>query len=237
MKKENEPIVIVKAKGINPKEKTRDNKNQNSKMTEIQGKNINGNYGRIYVQEGGKKNLVYSEFDAPKTSNKIKLRGEENNSKTYTKINSNTMKKNKERQEGKNRSSQLRRKSIDRGGDYKNIQVTHIINSAMDIDFHIIDPLEVVTDEKKKAYRKFLNKSNRNGKNGKVKVTCSCSCDNIKIIPKEKKKDIVKTEVLSHRENPHLKRVNKEKIDNKVNKTMVGTSQRYNRHVNKNQKK
>ena len=67
-----EKVVIVKAKGINPRDKknkdqdkTRENQREsfnmnnstspNSKITKIQDKNVNGNYGRIYIQEGQKK--------------------------------------------------------------------------------------------------------------------------------------------------------------------------------------
>ncbi len=213
MKKENESVVIVKAKSFHPKNKIKDSDNQDSKIVEIKGNNENGNYGRIYVKEGGKKNLVYSEFDVPESLDKNKLRGEENNNKIHSSarnINKNdktSLNKNKGRIEDKKIAMKLKTKSIERGGDYNNIQVTHIINTTMDIDFHIIDPLEKVTEEITRKYRKIINKSNRNGKNGKVKVTCSCSCDNIKIEPKVKKEKIVKTQIVSHRENPHLKKI------------------------------
>ena len=232
MKEENEKIVIVKTNAINPKTKSKDSTNQ-------KGNNINGNYGRIYVQDGGKKNLIYSEFDVPESSDKAKLRGEENNTKTYNKINPNSryiknsdktvINKNKGRTEGKNKTPQLRRKSIDRGGDYKNIKVTHIINTSKNIDFHIIEPLEKITEEKKKKFKTIINKSNLNGKNGKVIVICSCSCDNIKIKPKEKKEKVVKTQIISKRENPHLKRKDVNKTNNKGKNSMVFQKQRYNK--------
>lgn len=246
-----QPIVIVKAKAINPKDKNnrnssnrgRDNiresfnmkdpTNQNSKITKIQENNINGNYGRIYIQEGQKKNLVYSEFSVPESSNTNILRGDHNkNAKVYNKANkvnnqyqnnankkySNSLDKNNiNRNRGrdyKKDSSNLRRKSIDRGGDYQNIQVTHIIDSAQEIDFNITDPLVIVTEEYKKKYRGNLNKFNRNGKDGKVKVTYTCSCDNIKIAPKKKKNNIGKTEVIPHRENPQLKVIKNNNVNN-----------------------
>ena len=243
-----QPIIIVKAKAINPKDKNnrsssnkskdniresfnmKDSTNQNPKITKIQENNINGNYGRIYIQEGQNKNLVYSEFSVPDSSNTDILRGDHNkNTKVNNKMNNqyqnnankrypnsldkNNVNRNRGRDYKKN-SSNLRRKSIDRGGNYKNIQVTHIIDSAQEIDFHITDPLVDVTEENKKKYRVKLNNYNRNGKNGKVKVVYTCSCDNVKIAPKKKKKNIGKTEVISHRENPQLKLINNYKINN-----------------------
>ena len=243
-----EKIVIVKAKAINPKEKSNrsqlnrnmDRKresfnanNQNNldtKVTKIQDKNVNGNYGRIYIQEGNKKNLVYSEYDKKPTSSKVTiLRDNEPKKIMYNRINRNNnysndrysdkYNKNKIRNDVKGpKSSQLRRKSIERGGNYKNVQITHIINTSMDIDFHILDPLVQCTEETKNKYRGNINRNNRNGKNGKVKVVCSCSCDNIKIKPKEKKKNIGKIQVINNRANPQLKQINNnKKKDNTTN--------------------
>ena len=262
-----EKITIVKAKAINPKDKKnkeqsisfnmKDNTNQNSKITKLQENNINGNYGRIYIQEGQQKNLVYSEFDVPKSTNTNLLRNNENQTKKYNKVNqpknvsntrySNSIDRNavnKNRGGGRdnnNRESRLRRKSIDRGGDYKNIQITHIIDSALDIDFHITEPLIIVTEEIKKKYRGTINKTNRDGKNGDVKVKCTCSCDNVKIKPKEKKKNVGKVQVLTHRENPHIKRININKVNTKNNNSgnsySMISKQKNNRPINKNEKK
>ena len=289
-----QPVVKVKAKLIIPKSqsnKESENKkdynkresfnmknasNANSKVTKIQEKNINGNYGRIYIQENQKNDPIYSrKYERPSIDNN-KLRGNQNNTKVYNKINDyNPNDKNRKRyansvdkniinkNRGQEKSSHLRRKSFDRGGDYNNIQITHIIYSSRDIDFHIIDPLVIITEENKKKYRRSIDKTNKNGKDGKVKVTYSSSCDNIKINPKEKKNNI-KSEVVYHRrENPHLQNINNNnikinnkvnnkinnkvnnKVDNKVNyrynnkgnsySTM--SKQRYSRPINKNERK
>lgn len=256
-----EKVVIVKAKAINPRDKKnkdqdktgetqkesfnmKDSTNQNSKITKIQDKNVNGNYGRIYIQEGQKKNLVYSEFDVPESSNKSKLRGDENNTKKYNKVNPPKTKSNKRAASSVDKNS-LRRKSIERGDNYKNIQITHIIDSTQDIDFHITDPLVAVTEENKKKYRGNLTKNNRNGKDGKVKVVYTCSCDNVKIKPKEKKKNEGKIQVVTHRENPHLKRVNPNVNVNKNKNnsikgntyTMSSRQKNTNKPLNRNERK
>lgn len=263
-----EKVMIVKAKAVNPKNRKKeeqkesfnmkDNTNQNSNVRKLQDNNINGNYGRIYIQEGQKKNLVYQEYDVPSSSNTNVLRDKEKPSTKYTKLNppktasstrysnsldKNAIKKNKSGRDEDKKASQLKRKSIDRGGNYKNIQVTHIIDSTFDIDFHITDPLVEVTEENKKKYRGHLNKSNRNGKDGKVRVTCTCSCDNVKIKPKEKKKNVGKVEVVTHRENPHLKRVNVNKVNttntktNPVNNYSIKAKTKYNRTSNRTERK
>ena len=113
------------------------------------------------------------------------------------------MNKYRDQRGNDNKSSHLRRKSFDRGGDYNNIMITHIIYSSReDIDFHIIDPLMITTEESRRKYKGSLDKNNRNGKNGNVKVDFRSSCDNIKIIPKTKKRNIGKTEVVPHRIQP-----------------------------------
>ena len=258
-----EKVVIVKAKAINPRDKRnkdqdktpenqresfnmKDSTNPNSKITKIQDKNVNGNYGRIYIQEGQKKNLVYSEFDVPESSNKNRLRGEENNTKKYNKVNAPTTKSNKRASNSVDKKN-IRRKSIERGDKIKNILITHIIDSTQDIDFNITDPLVAITEENKKKYRGNLTKTNRNGKNGKVKVVCTSSCDNVKIRPKEKKKNEGKIQVLTHRENPHLKRVNvngnvnaNKNKNNKIKEnsyTMISRQKNSNRPLNRNEKK
>lgn len=259
-----EKVMIVKAKAINPKNKKKgeqtesfnikDNTSQNSNVRKLQDNNINGNYGRIYIQEGQKKNLVYQEYDVPRSSNPNVLRDKEKPATKYTKLNppktssntrySNSLDKNAAKNyKSDKKASQLKRKSIDRGGNYKNIQVTHIIDSSLNIDFHITDPLVEITEENKKKYRGHLNKSNRNGKDGKVRVTCTCSCDNVKIKPKEKKKNVGKVEVVTHRENPHLKRVNVNKVNTTNTKSNPGNNYsikgrtKYNRTSNRNERK
>ena len=269
------PVVKIKAKLINPKtnpEKESTNKNEennresfnikrpsnaNTKLTKIQEKNINGNYGRIYIQEDQKNKPIYTKKYEKRPVDENKLRGNQNNPKIYQKVNNDNLKsyKNKryansvdknsinKKKEEEEKASHLRRKSIDRGGDYNNIQVTHVIYSTRDIDFHIIDPLVVLTEENKKKYRGSVDKYNKNGKNRNVIVTTRCSCDNIKIVPKEKKKNIGKTEVVTHRENKHLEKINNNnnnnnnKVNNKVNSYTEISKKRYSRPVNKNQRK
>ena len=96
-----------------------------------------------------KKNLVYSEFDVPESSNRNKLRGEEKNTKKYNKVNAPKTNPNKRASNSVDKNS-IRRKSIERGDKYKNIQITHIIDSAQVIDFNITDPLVIITEENKK---------------------------------------------------------------------------------------
>ena len=89
-----EKVMIVKAKAVNPKNRKKeeqkesfnmkDNTNQNSNVRKLQDNNINGNYGRIYIQEGQKKNLVYQEYDVPSSSNTNVLRDKEKPSTKYT---------------------------------------------------------------------------------------------------------------------------------------------------------
>jgi hypothetical protein len=194
----------------------------NPKVTKIQEKNINDNYGRIYIQEGQRNNPNYVKNPQAET----KYRGYQNKNppKTYvyTKINNIPNNKynnnnysdrvditklnfNKDR-DGPSKKNNLRRKSIDRG-EKNNVQITHIINSSMDIDFHITDPLAITTEESRRKYRGSIDKKNRNGKKGNVKVTYSSSCDKVKIIPKKKIKNPGTIEYVKHRENPHLKRI------------------------------
>ena len=47
------------------------------------------------------------------------------------------------------------------------MQVTHIIYSINDeLNFHIIDPLMISTDEGRQKLKKKIDKNNRNGRNG-----------------------------------------------------------------------
>jgi hypothetical protein len=222
---EEEKLQIIKKEATKPKSikdkkqnEMKDNTNNNQDNNDI------GNYGRIFIQEGDKKNLVYSEYDVPNASNSNQLRDQSNtstikynkidvNKNTSNKINSKNIRGTKEEK----KASNIRRKSIGRGGKFNNVQVTYIINSGLDIDFHIIDPLVELTEESKKKYRGVLNKNNKNGKNGKVKVAYSCSCENVDIRPKEKKKNNGTVEVMPHRENPHLKRIDVNGINKSAN--------------------
>lgn len=264
----NEPIV--KAKSIIPKNKQNQNysnkydnrresfkmkdNNKNSKVTKIQDKNINGNYGRIYIQDGQKmqsgypqNNIntinMYSKKYTQEPSNNNRLRGNQNsnlpnnnnygNKNTYVnnkpKYNQNNnhtsrysnsvdnnINKYRDRERG-NEKYNLRRKSFDRGENYNNIQITHIIyTSRDDVEFHIIDPLSITTEESRRKYKSKIDKGNRNGRRGDVKVTFRSSCDNIKIIPKEKKSNVGKIEIIPHRMQP--------KQNNNIRSNNIGNS-------------
>ena len=237
---ENDQITITKTKvkTIQPK--------NNPKTGEEQTESVS----KIYIQEGQKKVLVYKEKeeiphrggdstvlrdDNTKKYNKVNA-NKNNNSRYSNSLDRNATNKNAKRKENTNKETHLKRKSVDRGGNYKNIKVTHIINSTLDIDFHIIDPLDVSTDESRKKLKVNINKNNRNGKNGKVKVAYMSSCDDIKIPLKEKKKNMGKIQVISHRENPNLKKTNKNK-NNNAGTSSVTSKQRYSKQVNKNERK
>ena len=173
----------------------------NKKKIEIQETNINGNYGRIIIQENNKES-------SPSQREEKIITIDDNNK---TKINNRRYKNNsidnkytikKDDNNKNNKKSNLRRKSIDRGGDYKNVQVTHIIYSINDeLNFHIIDPLMISTDEGRQKLKKKIDKNNRNGRNGGVKVSYNSSCDKVKIAPSNKKNLIGKTQVVTHRQN------------------------------------
>ena len=242
---EDEPIIISKTKVqlINPKnpqnskeEEQKESSNindPNSQKTKLQENNTNGNYSRIYMQEGQQKKLIYEEKEEVPSEKKGTIL------KDYS-----TKKDNKQNEKSHNNRSKglynseihLIRKSVNRGGNYRNILVTHIINASHDIDFHIIDPLDVSTVESRNRFKIKLNKNNRNGKNGNVKVTIRSSCDNLKIRPKKKKKNISKIEHIPYRENPHLKKINIKKVNNVGNSTMI-SNHRYNKPLNKNERK
>ena len=194
-----------------------ENEIKTKKVIKVQEENINGNYGRIYIQE----NSSNRELNKPNSTNdKIKEKPVIQKETKKTIITQNSDKKN-EKNKRKNyvisvdnkyirknddertrpKKYNLRRKSIDRGGDYKNIQVTHIIYSSIDINFHIIDPLVTSTDETRRKYMIKIDDKNRNGRNGKVKVSYNCSCDKIKTRPTNKNNLIGKTKVVNHRHN------------------------------------
>ena len=147
---------------------------------------------------------------------------------------------NRERENRKSQNYNLRRKSIDRG-ENKNVRITHIIYSNMDIDFHITDPLDITTEESRRKYRGSVDKSNKYGKNGNVKVTYSSSCENVKIIPKQKSSNVGKIEYIKHRENPHLKRININNNNNNKSNVVNNYSKIYSvknsNPLNKNQKR
>ena len=190
----------------------------NKKKIEIQETNINGNYGRIIIQENNKESspsqreekIIIKKIITIDDNNKAKI----NNRRYKNDSIDNKYIIKKDDNNKKNKKSNLRRKSIDRGGDYKNVQVTHIIYSINDeLNFHIIDPLMISTDEGRQKLKKKIDKNNRNGRNGGVKVSYNCSCDKVKIAPSNKKNLIGKTQVVTHRQN-NLRVINNKNNDN-----------------------
>ena len=190
----------------------------NKKKIEIQETNINGNYGRIIIQENNKESspsqregkIIIKKIITIDDNNKTKINNRRYKNDSID--NKYTIKKDDNNK--KNKKSNLRRKSIDRGGDYKNVQVTHIIYSINDeLNFHIIDPLMISTDEGRQKLKKKIDKNNRNGRNGGVKVSYNCSCDKVKIAPSNKKNLIGKTQVVTHRQN-NLRVINNKNNEN-----------------------
>ena len=190
----------------------------NKKKIEIQETNINGNYGRIIIQENNKESspsqregkIIIKKIITIDDNNKTKI----NNRRYKNDSIDNKYIIKKDDNNKKNKKSNLRRKSIDRGGDFKNVQVTHIIYSINDeLNFHIIEPLMISTDEGRQKLKKKIDKNNRNGRNGGVKVSYNCSCDKVKIAPSNKKNLIGKTQVVTHRQN-NLRVINNKNNEN-----------------------
>ena len=177
-----------------------DNDNKTKKVIKVQEENINGNYGRIYIQESSSNRDGFkSNSNLNSDNNKSRPVQQKETKKTIITLNTNknqttnNKKKNysisvdnkyEKKANEKSKNKNLRSKSIVRGGDYKNILITHYIYSSSDIPFHIIDPLKETTDEIRRKYMIKINDKNRNGRNGKVRVTYNCSCDKIKARPK-----------------------------------------------------
>ena len=107
----------------------------------------------------------------------------------------------------------LRRKTVDRGGKYNNIQARYIIYSKKDIEFHIVEPMNISFD-KPLIYDK--NRTNRKEPKGNVKVTYKSSCDNFKVRKKKKNKE--KTVIYYHC--AEIKQKDFEKKRNKVEKSI-----------------
>ena len=213
--------------------------NRTKKIVTVQEENINGNYGRIYIKESSS-NREGDKFDSNTDKTKDKPKQERETKKIIISQNNNNKSNNnrkrvisvdnkyerKNEEERKNQKKyNLRRKSIDRGGDYKNIQVTHIIYSTKDINFHIIDPLMAYTEEMRKKYMNKVDAKYKDGRNGKVKVTYNSSCENIRVRPKEKENLKGKTIIVSHRQNvrnennvKENKNPNKERKEGKIGK-------------------
>ena len=132
----------------------------------------------------------------------------------------------KEEKKEENKSAttiKLRRKTVERGGDYNNVQVRHIIYSKKNIDFHIVDPLVVDYDGLRPKINVNVNKDSINNKRkdstGNVKSSWKSSCDNINVTPKTKKPSGGKTTVYYHCSDFRQKRdSDKNKIDDSIKK-------------------
>ena len=191
---------------------------RNKKIIKIQQDNLNGNYGKVYVKEspnryGERYNLSDKKSGAkpvqPKEIKKI-YSNTNNNNNYNNNINTkkrriisvdNRYERKIKEDNDKMKKYDIRKTSIERGGDYKNIRTTHIIYSTKKINFHIINPLMSCSDEMRKKYMHKIDARYKNGKNGKVKVSYNSSCDNI-FLKTNKKVDLNgKVTVVSHRQN------------------------------------
>ena len=73
----------------------------------------------------------------------------------------------------------IKRKTINRGKPVENIQITHIIYSPRNLEFHITEDLNL--DNLNKPPIQITEEERNNlQKSGKVEVTCSCDSDKIK---------------------------------------------------------
>ncbi len=230
----------------NPEEEAKEslslneNEIRTKKVIKVQEENINGNYGRVYIQESSSNRELNKQNS---TNDKIKekpiiqketkkiiitqnddKKNDKNKRKNFVISVDNKYIKKNEDERMRPKKYNLRRKSIDRGGDYKNVLVTHIIYSSININFHIIDPLVKSTEETRKKYMIKIDDKNRNGRNGKVKVSYNCSCDKIKMRPQNKNNLTGKTRVVAHRHNiKPLEKINYEiKKNNKEKEVKEG---------------
>ena len=82
--------------------------------------------------------------------------------------------------------------------------MTHIIYSKKNIDFHIVEPMEVDTDLKTKysanigSINKVSYTNHSRASSGNISISCKSSVDGINIKPKEKKPNVGKTTVIYH---------------------------------------
>ena len=140
------------------------------------------------LYENVNKRIENNELDIYKNK-KIEHINKLNNKKTERNNRYKELDKEKEGQK------KLRRKTVDRGGKYNNIQSTYVIYSKRDIKFHIIEP-STASFDKPLIYDK--NRKNNKETKGNVKVTYRSSCDNFKIKNKKKKKEKEKTVIYYH---------------------------------------
>ena len=217
---------------------------RNKKIIKIQQDNLNGNYGKVYVKEspnryGERYNLSDKKSgEKPVQPKEIKkIYSNTNNNNNYNN-NINTKKRRiisvgnryerkiKEDND-KMEKCDIRKTSIERGGDYKNIRTTHIIYSTKKINFHIINPLMSCSDEMRKKYMHKVDARYKNGKNGKVKVSYNSSCDNIFLKTNKKVNLNGKVTVVSHRQNVRNKTNINTNINNNIRdikKTNINTN-------------
>ena len=207
---------------------------RNKKIIKIQQDNLNGNYGKVYVKEspnryGERYNLSDKKSGAKPVQPKEikKIYSNTNNNNYNNNINTkkrriisvdNRYERKIKEDNDKMKKYDLRKTSIERGGDYKNIRTTHIIYSTKKINFHIINPLMSCSDEMRKKYMHKVDARYKNGKNGKVKVSYNSSCDNI-FLKTNKKVDLNgKVTVVSHRQNVRNKtNINNNNINININ--------------------
>ena len=206
---------------------------RNKKIIKIQQDNLNGNYGKVYVKEspnryGERYNLSDKKSGAKPVQPKEikKIYSNTNNNNYNNNINTkkrriisvdNRYERKIKEDNDKMKKYDLRKTSIERGGDYKNIRTTHIIYSTKKINFHIINPLISCSDEMRKKYMHKVDARYKNGKNGKVKVSYNSSCDNI-FLKTNKKVDLNgKVTVVSHRQNVRNKtNINNNNYNNNI---------------------
>ena len=186
----------------------------------------NNNYNNI--QDNNSKNInlnknaqrttnYNTKYSNNKNSNKINYQNNNNNKNKYVpKINNNISYSydiNKKKQKEEKGKPEIRKKTIERGGKYNNIQITHIIYSKKNIDFHIIDPLQISNDNSRYKIKSGNKKNlNRNNSTGNFKISVKSSCDNITISPKKPNKG--QTTIYYHCSQKNLKNINNKSVNN-----------------------
>ena len=165
--------------------KNNNNNNQQSKYTN------RSNYDKKYSRNLNEKNNNNGAGVVKKTNN----RKEEEKSRTIVITQRNNIHKERRREDNKG-EIRLRRQTVDRGGKYNNIQVTHIIYSKKNIDFHIVEPTQI-TDFKPK-YSSNIGTTFFSRQNSTGKITHKSSVDGMQLTPKVKKPNVGKTTVYYH---------------------------------------
>ena len=193
------------------------NQNQNTKNnvnTITQRKNVynpNPNkaetYNKRYSNRINDKNTNNTNNNNANTSGYKYNYNNKDNKRIIEKKNSTSIyidRRNKHKEKPKNEeiknACNLRRQTIERGGKYNNVQVTHIIYSKKNIDFHIVEPMEVNMDLKTKYSANIgsINKISSTNHRRTSSISYKSSVDGINIKPKEKKPNVGKTTVIYH---------------------------------------